>query len=307
MNLSTLLKIAVRLLILVAGFVGIAGFVYVLGLWLVPFTDAADKAILEACNPDTYAPGLDQFFRALTDYTNFLIVATLLSWQVAMLFYRLLPKLKSVWVALLGIETLAVAVMAILGKIWPNETYTGVNVLLVLMILAGYGGMTWLFWKLDDRAMRRFSWVLWLMFLSGLLTGLQATRRIKDAVARPRPLNDANKPWNEQVRIIPDEVLRGRNSYPSGHTTGTFALLTPLFWYVRRRRLRAGLLSWGILQGVSRVYTAAHFPFCCLMGGVLGSSVGTLIFFTLGGPSLWQDTGPSPNTEEAPPPSSQPA
>jgi membrane-associated phospholipid phosphatase len=139
---------------------------------------------------------------------------------------------------------------------------------------------------MDDAWMRSFGRMFWLALLSVYLTDFVATDYLKEAVARPRPLNGANKPWNEQVRIIPDEVLRGNNSYPSGHTSSTFALLTPYFWYTRKRKVRAGLMTWCVLQGFSRVYTAAHFPFCCLMGALLGFGVGTLVFFTLGGPAL---------------------
>jgi membrane-associated phospholipid phosphatase len=43
------------------------------------------------------------------------------------------------------------------------------------------------------------------------------------------------------------------------------------------------MMGWAGLLGFSRVYTAAHFPFCCIMAGVLGFSVGTLVFFCTGG------------------------
>jgi len=173
-------------------------------------------------------------------------------------------------------------VLAALGYIWHNKTYVGVNILLVVTILLAFGGAAWMFRRLDNGGMRRFAYLFWLILISGCLTDFLATDPIKAAIARPRPLNDANKPWNEHVRIVPDEVLRGRNSFPSGHTAGTFALLTPVFWYVSDRRFRAGLMSWASLQGVARVYTAAHFPFCVLMGGLLGFTVGTLVHFTLG-------------------------
>lgn len=260
--------------------------VYATGRWLVPAFDPLDKSILAACNPDNYTPGLDQFMRAWTDYLNFLISTPTISWIVAYGLYRLMPRYKVVVTGLLAVETLVFAVLAAMGKIWPNKTYVGPNVMFVIGILAVFGGAAYLFHRMDRDALRRFSRALMLVFLSGYLTGYFATNKVKSAVARPRPLNDANRPWNEQVRTIPDEVLRGRNSFPSGHTSGTFALITPLFWYTRNRKARTGLLGLGVLQGFSRVYTAAHFPFCCLMAGVMGFLNGTIIFFALGGPSL---------------------
>jgi membrane-associated phospholipid phosphatase len=187
-----------------------------------------------------------------------------------------------------------IAGFACAGKLWTNKTYVGANIFQVLMLLAAFSFMMYLFYRMDGYAMRRFSRVCWLVIISGHLTGFTATNWVKDAVARPRPLNAANAPWNEQVRTVPDEVLRGKNSFPSGHTSGTFALLTPFFWYVQNRKARAGLMGWGVLQGFSRVYTAAHFPFCCLMGGILGFSAGTLTYFVIG-PLLLL---PPPKTEE---------
>ena len=84
-------------------------------------------------------------------------------------------------------------------------------------------------------------------------------------------------------------VLKDNNSFHSVHTSGTFALLAPFFEFPRDRRVRAGLMLWATLQGIGGGYTAAHFPFCVLMGGLLGFGMGTLIFFTLWGPSLWPD------------------
>jgi undecaprenyl-diphosphatase len=281
-------NVIARVAVLAVGFAVTAGLVYEAGIWLVPLTDATDKVILEAINPDVYLPGVDEFFRALTDYTNFLILAPLVAYMVALGLYRLFPKHKSLFVGFLAAVTLVVAALAALGQIWPNKTYVGANVLLVLGCLAAFGTIAWLFHRMDDDTLHRFGLVVWLVLLSGIMADFWATQPIKNAVARPRPFNAANAPWNEKVRIIPDEVLRGANSYPSGHTTGTFALLTPLFWFTRSRRVRTGLLCWAILLGVSRVYTGEHFPFCCLMGAILGSSVGTLVFFLLGGPSLWR-------------------
>ena len=290
MNLVALRNAGVRIIIFVCGFLLIAWVVYALGKLLVPLVDGADKAILAACNPDEYVPVLDQFMRALTDYTNFLIAVPLFSCAIASLLYRFIRKGRIVFTGLLAVETLVMAALAVLGKIWPNKTYIGANVFLVIGILVAFGAAAIVFHRMNDDAMRRFFWISLLALLSGFMAGTVATERIKKAVARPRPLNDANKPWNEHVRVIPDEVLRGRNSYPSGHTAGTFGLLTPLFWYIRNRKGRAALIGWGVLQGYARVYTVAHFPFCCIMGAFLGFSVGTLIFFTLGGPSLREMT-----------------
>ncbi len=335
MKMERVGNVVVRLAILAAGFGVAYGILYAAGKLLVPLTDGADKAILAFINPDTYAPGFDELFRAINDYTNPLILLPFICWMIAYALYHFPPRqrvaaylvlvavavglmgllygvfgdnahssIKALLVIMVGTPLLgllpqkksvltvvfavaAAVLFAVMYKNWENKTYVGANVLLVLMSVAAFGTFIWMFRTMDDDTMRRFSLVFWLVLLSGLLTDMGITEPIKNTIQRPRPLNDANKPWNESIRPIPDEILHGNNSFPSGHTSGTFALLTPLFWFARDRRVRAGLMLWATLQGVGRVYTAAHFPFCVLMGGLLGFWMGTLIFFTLWGPSLW--------------------
>jgi len=285
-NRAAVAQFFVRILILAIGFVAITLLVYAAGHWLVPYTDSADKAILAAINPDEYVPGLDQIVRAFTDYSNIWIVVPLITWMVAYLLYRLMPKFKPYFAGFIALTGVVFLVLAIMGRLWPNKTYMGCNVLFVLGLFIFFAYATYMFMRMDDDWMRRFSRVFWLVLLSVYLTDTVATAKLKDAVARPRPFNDANKPWNESVRKIPDEYLRGSNSFPSGHTSSTFGLITPVFWFVRSRKVRAGLFTWGCFQGFTRVYTAAHFPFCVFMGGVLGFTIGTMVFFLLYGPSL---------------------
>lgn len=289
MNRALLVNLLLRVVAVAAGFAVIYAIVHAAGVWLTPYTYSMDKAITAAINPDQYTPGLDQLFRAISDYTNFLIAAPLIAWMIAYGLYRLLPRYKKVFTALLMLTAVTMTLLAALGRMWPNKAYMGANVLLVISVAVAFGTIAWLFHKMDHEAMRRFSRVFWLAFLTVFLSSYYATSRIKKEVARPRPLHGAHSPWNEVLRVIPEEALYGANSYPSGHTSGTFALITPWFWYSRNRKIRAGLFAWATLQGVSRVYTVAHFPFCCLMGGFLSFAIGTLIFFALGGPKLWVD------------------
>jgi hypothetical protein len=217
----------------VLGFGLITGFVYGAGKWLAPVVDSADKAMVAACNPDAYVPVLDEFMRALSDYTNFLIAAPLVSWMIAFGLLRRFPKRKPAIVRVLVFETILMAVLAAIGEIWPNKTYIGANVILVIAVTIAFGAAAFLFHRMEMNAMIRFSGVFWLVLISVCLTDFIATNGLKAAVARPRPLNAANKPWNEQLRVVPDEVLRGRNSFPSGHLRHVFPPYASLLVYVR--------------------------------------------------------------------------
>jgi membrane-associated phospholipid phosphatase len=281
-----LIWLALRLVFLAAGWAVLVGVVYGLGQWLVPHVTPLDRVLLDAINPDAPVAFLDPFMRAVTDYSNFVIAVPLISWMVVYGLYRLVRRWKPFFTGVLVVNAAVFVVLCALGYIWPNGTYFTANVLLVLMTAATFSAAAYAFHRMDRAAMARFAGVFGLVLLATLGNHYLATDPVKEAVGRPRPLNEFHAPWNETVRDIPEELLRGNNSYPSGHTSGTFALLTPFFWYVRRPGARAGLLGWGVLQGLSRVYTVAHFPFDVLMGGLLGFGLGSLAFYCLGGPRL---------------------
>lgn len=275
-----------RLGLVVAGVLAMMAAVYGAGVGLVPWLDPLDKRLLAAINPDAYLPITDQLFRATSDYTNFLISTAALS-LLAGIGLRRWAGVPRVWLArLLALEGVILAGAAAAGWIMPNSVYAGANALFVGALLAVFGGTAYAAHRSDDAALGRMARVIGLMLITVVLANLVATNVIKGAVARPRPLNDVHRPWNEQVRIIPDEVVRGRSSFPSGHTSGAFALLTPIFWWLRDPRARAGVVGWGAMQALSRVYTAAHFPSCVVFGALLAFGTGTLVFFLLGGRRL---------------------
>jgi membrane-associated phospholipid phosphatase len=333
---------AARWGILLACYAAIWGAVHAFGLYGVPLVNGLDRAISEAVNPDLYTPVLDEFFRSLTDYSNFVFALPLISLAVAVGLYslaRMSPGQAALragiacalwWVSLglisviedapvklvyalavvppvlivvgalppmlipalpakrwltglLCVESAAVLAFWATGRLWWNEGLAGANYMLLPFLLLFFGGMVYVFHLMRDEDKKRYVGIFWLVLLSIVMVSLGATNETKDSIARPRPMAESNQPWNEALRTIPEEVLRGASSYPSGHTSGTFALITPLFWWLQSRRLRAALLGWGVLQGVSRIYTVAHFTSDCIMGGLLGFSVGTLIFFLLNG------------------------
>ncbi|MFC5470585.1 phosphatase PAP2 family protein [Cohnella suwonensis] len=67
-------------------------------------------------------------------------------------------------------------------------------------------------------------------------------------------------------------------SFPSGHTTAAFAMLTP--WMLVQPMLIPVLLPVGIGVALSRVYFGLHFPSDTVAGAVLGSTTAVAL-------SLW--------------------
>lgn len=65
-------------------------------------------------------------------------------------------------------------------------------------------------------------------------------------------------------------------SFPSGHTTAIFALVTPLF-FASTPLITILLLGLAIAVGFSRIYWGYHYPLDCLAGGMLGFLTGGLV------------------------------
>jgi len=67
-------------------------------------------------------------------------------------------------------------------------------------------------------------------------------------------------------------------SFPSGHTTAAFAMLTP--WMLTEPMFIPLLLPIGIGVALSRIYFGLHFPSDTAAGALLGSTTALIL-------SLW--------------------
>jgi membrane-associated phospholipid phosphatase len=279
----------------------LAGYVPLVALGLLGaklINDPLDRALLLALQPDRYVPLLDEFIVLVTDYSVYTFSITILAWQITRLICwgreTRLRRAFYVWRALavvLGLFHAAGLFFYEHGIFWwQQHEYRLVLPGLGLAFFTAFwmGAATLRDW--DRSTQRRWSRVFWLTLLTVALSNGYGENYIKKTIGRPRPLAGANAPWNEQVRLINDEVVRGGASYISGHASSLFALLTPAMWAARRRKVKAGLAGWAAVHAYTRVYTAAHFPYCALMGSLFGFAVGTLVYFSF---RRW--VGPQPD------------
>ncbi|QCJ40980.1 phosphatase PAP2 family protein [Bacillus sp. S3] len=69
------------------------------------------------------------------------------------------------------------------------------------------------------------------------------------------------------------------HSFPSGHTTAIFSVVTPYVLF--NTQLASVLIPLGICVGISRIYLGLHYPSDVLAGGMLGAITGILCFCIL--------------------------
>jgi undecaprenyl-diphosphatase len=108
-----------------------------------------------------------------------------------------------------------------------------------------------------------------------LVAGLPVAQGLKRLLERDRP---SNMLWS-----TPAEEFYA-NSFPSGHTTTSFAVATMLFLMTfRSRQAWIGwvALLWALLVGVSRVYRGVHWPTDVLAGACAGVFSACLVYLVL--------------------------
>ncbi len=106
-----------------------------------------------------------------------------------------------------------------------------------------------------------------LMLLSFLLSGLLA-QSIKRIEERPRPGLYFQNP--DVIHRVDDVLLKGKNSFPSGHTTTAFATFSLLAFASRNKFVQFLYFAIAVTVGYSRIYLGQHFTEDVLMGAAVG-------------------------------------
>jgi len=98
---------------------------------------------------------------------------------------------------------------------------------------------------------------------------------IKPIVERPRPCHE--KSLEGKVHIV-NNYCGGKFGFVSSHTSNCFALLTFLFFLMKRKDkfMIQLLLAWSIIVSYSRIYLGVHYPGDVFGGALLGIMLGIL-------------------------------
>lgn len=106
-----------------------------------------------------------------------------------------------------------------------------------------------------------------LLVLSFLATGLfvQVLKRVNE---KPRPGLYFKNPL--QVHKVDGEILKGNNSFPSGHSTTAFAMFSLFAFATRKKELQLLYFLSALFIGYSRIYLGQHFFEDVLAGAAIG-------------------------------------
>jgi len=99
--------------------------------------------------------------------------------------------------------------------------------------------------------------------VSGLLA--QGLKRVKE---NPRPGLYFQK--TEMIHNVDGKLLKGKNSFPSGHATTAFAMFSLLAFVTRNKGLQLFYFVAACTVGYSRIYLGQHFTEDVLAGAALG-------------------------------------
>jgi membrane-associated phospholipid phosphatase len=281
-----------RLRLLATGFLAICG-----AGWASSYAtpDALDRALVLALNPDVPHPLLDALMIGVTDYAIPFVAVLLACWGAgaeARLRGWLSPHTLFALFAVLGVVLAAIAYRVFA----PIFQVAWVPVATTPLLVAGFAVAGRSFVRWDADALDRVRRVFWLTLVSVVLAEVAEAFVDELGRLRMRPFGVENADWNRALRVIPDEYVRRRGSYPSGHAVAIFALLTPAIWLARSAATRTAFAAFALLCVLSRVYLAAHYPSDAVAGAAIGFGVGTLVVFALGRAPDWRHRLAAPST-----------
>ena len=139
------------------------------------------------------------------------------------------------------------------------------NTLMVWITTLGNGGAIWLAIAavLLIRKKTRRAGICLLAAIA--VTAVCCNIGIKPLIARPRPC--AVDPSVQLLISLPTDY-----SFPSGHTSASFAAVAALYYFRCRYWYLAGILA--VLIAFSRLYLYVHFPTDVLAGMLIGLMLG---------------------------------
>jgi membrane-associated phospholipid phosphatase len=122
-------------------------------------------------------------------------------------------------------------------------------------------------------ALRRYSKAL--QVLTAFLGSALCTQILKNVFSMPRPKQFFSP--GQYTNFIDGITQVGYSSFPSGHTTSIFALVTMLALFEKNKKFNALYLLPAVAVGYSRIYLGQHFLGDVLVGSWVGIVLAVLV------------------------------
>jgi len=151
-------------------------------------------------------------------------------------------------------------------KYYHHHTF---NEIMKFISSCGDFGMSWLIVILMTNLFDKTRQMSIDMLIALIVATLIGQVSIKSLVKRPRPCHT----YKDVNMLIP---IPSDLSFPSGHTTSSFACSTVMFLYSPW----LGMLGfiYAILTAISRLYLFVHYLSDVIFGMILGINIGILVF-----------------------------
>jgi undecaprenyl-diphosphatase len=242
-----------------------------------------DRDLLILLNPDEYVIVLDELMVLITDFSLFFGGLAMIWALIAFSIIHKKPEKKNevykLNLMIGGIVSIIFLIMSITnawGRVYNISTYILAPLMMLLFLYIGH-----LIQTRTEEELGNYRSVLFVITIAALINVILVDGLIKYSVMRPRPLQDANSDWNGLLRTVADEMVRSGMSFPSGHSSGLFVILTPLMYYSDKRYKKILLFSAAAIHAFSRVYLAAHFPLDILFGSLSGFLIASVVYKVL--------------------------
>lgn len=143
---------------------------------------------------------------------------------------------------------------------------------MVISTYLGNGGIIWIIIAIILIINKKYRKVGYMALVALLLSTILGEGILKHVVQRIRPSEDI-----PTLNLLITKPLS--YSFPSGHTTSSFAVAGVLAKYLKKYAL--GFLSLATLIGFSRLYLYVHYPTDVLVGAALGLLCSGIIIYSV--------------------------
>ncbi|MBQ6810585.1 MAG: phosphatase PAP2 family protein [Firmicutes bacterium] len=136
---------------------------------------------------------------------------------------------------------------------------------------SGNGGIIWIILCVILICFKKTRWIGIAAAISLALVGILNNEIIKPIVERPRPF------LQQEIELL--IAAPGGFSFPSGHTSSSFAVATAVF--LKNKKIGIPALIFAALVGFSRLYFFVHFPSDVFVGMLEGIFVAIAVTFAV--------------------------